>query len=520
MKLRNKLLLVILFLVLISSLTISLALYFTSVDILKEQIKKAHYEKVSAVDSLIFLVISDMTNIAFTTAPKIAELINKNDYENLKEQLVLIDQMNIPGVGTGRGLGYQIVITTDREGNVLARSNTKRIIEEGKIKTIETNVSQTGNIIGDWNPSPIFQNGFEMAKEGKMNSRKIIYDEYFIRREGYGHLIDEYGFKEMMGLTTQMPILNQEKEQVGILFIITILNNNQVAVEAINIIAEAEFTAITPDGEIVSSYFVNPPEITSEIIEKAKVRVKEMQLEKKEIRGKDTVFYTKERIYLKSCPGIIIFKEGKGICEMNGKNIPWNELDTKPYRFHFVAEVDPITKDYVSIRGIAYDLIYFDELVAAHKQSSGIVLLITTLIISGLSLMISQKITAPILKFTKEIKKIEEEFGKKIDIKTKDEIEELANAFNNMSEKLAHTYKELKDQKDILEVKVKARTRELEGLTKDLEQRVEERTKKLQIQLDELEKFHKLTVGRELKMMELKKEVEKLNNELEMYKTK
>ena len=51
-----------------------------------------------------------------------------------------------------------------------------------------------------------------------------------------------------------------------------------------------------------------------------------------------------------------------------------------------------------------------------------------------------------------------------------------------------------------------------------LEKKVKERTKELQIRIEELEKYHMLTVGRELKMIELKKEIESLKEELKKYK--
>lgn len=45
-----------------------------------------------------------------------------------------------------------------------------------------------------------------------------------------------------------------------------------------------------------------------------------------------------------------------------------------------------------------------------------------------------------------------------------------------------------------------------------LEKEVEARTKELKERVEELEKFHDLTVGRELTMLELKKEIEKLKD--------
>ncbi|KPJ55611.1 hypothetical protein AMJ49_06735 [Parcubacteria bacterium DG_74_2] len=63
--------------------------------------------------------------------------------------------------------------------------------------------------------------------------------------------------------------------------------------------------------------------------------------------------------------------------------------------------------------------------------------------------------------------------------------------------------------------KIQSQMRELGELNQTLEQRVKERTKKLQEKADELEKFYKLTIGRELRMVELKQEIKKLKQKLE-----
>jgi C4-dicarboxylate-specific signal transduction histidine kinase len=72
-----------------------------------------------------------------------------------------------------------------------------------------------------------------------------------------------------------------------------------------------------------------------------------------------------------------------------------------------------------------------------------------------------------------------------------------------------------KEVEAVLEIRTKARTRELSELAGSLEGKVKERTAELQKRIDELEKFHQLTVGRELKMIELKEKIrdfEKKNN--------
>jgi len=101
----------------------------------------------------------------------------------------------------------------------------------------------------------------------------------------------------------------------------------------------------------------------------------------------------------------------------------------------------------------------------------------------------------------------------RVDIRTNDEIAGLGVAFNRMAEELKKYHDTLEESKNVLKIKVKARTKELEELAKSLEGRVKERTKELEKRLGELEKFHKLTVGRELKMTKLKKELAKLKSE-------
>ena len=58
----------------------------------------------------------------------------------------------------------------------------------------------------------------------------------------------------------------------------------------------------------------------------------------------------------------------------------------------------------------------------------------------------------------------------------------------------------------------------LKELQYEMETKVEERTKELQGKIEEMEKFQKLAVGRELKMIGLKEEIKKLKEELEKTK--
>jgi methyl-accepting chemotaxis protein len=100
----------------------------------------------------------------------------------------------------------------------------------------------------------------------------------------------------------------------------------------------------------------------------------------------------------------------------------------------------------------------------------------------------------------------------RVDIHTGDEIEELGKAFNEMAEELEQYQNKTDESKTVLQIKVKARIKELEELNETLEIKVGKRTEEFKKRLDQLEKFHRITLGRELKMIELKKELQKLES--------
>lgn len=156
-----------------------------------------------------------------------------------------------------------------------------------------------------------------------------------------------------------------------------------------------------------------------------------------------------------------------------------------------------------------YSLIYTVSYEAIEKEVSRsimraifLTLLLLILSVSVVNFLII-RITGPLLKLQEGARIVGGgNLDYKLKIKTGDEIEEVAHEFNKMTERLKESRKRIEEAKELLEVKVK------------------ERTKELQERIDELERFQKLTVGRELKMVELKKEIKKLREELEKQKSR
>ena len=113
-----------------------------------------------------------------------------------------------------------------------------------------------------------------------------------------------------------------------------------------------------------------------------------------------------------------------------------------------------------------------------------------------ISIVVSTIFSNPIKKLAEAARKISEgDLEARAEVSSKDEVGKLAESFNEMASKLKGSY---------------------EGLGRQ----VKDRTRILNEKFEELERFTKLSVGRELKMIELKKRIGELEEQVKNEKAK
>ena len=129
--------------------------------------------------------------------------------------------------------------------------------------------------------------------------------------------------------------------------------------------------------------------------------------------------------------------------------------------------------------------------------------------------LLTKSIIAPIRSLIEYIEFVARgDFSHRLDIKTKDEIDQLSRAFNQMSTDLEISRDKLVSHGKYLEEEVQKRTRNLEDARAGLKKAIEERTKELLERVSDLERYHDATVDRELRMKEMRVRIEELEARL------
>ncbi|MFH1180851.1 MAG: HAMP domain-containing protein [bacterium] len=117
----------------------------------------------------------------------------------------------------------------------------------------------------------------------------------------------------------------------------------------------------------------------------------------------------------------------------------------------------------------------------------------------------------PVRKLQSALKKIREEnFSFRLPHRPFNEIGDLFAIFNEAAQALKDSRVSIEKDKAALEKSAWSKTEELKNLTEKFEKKVKEANKEVYEKMEELERFNKLAVGRELKMIELKAKLKKL----------
>ena len=127
-----------------------------------------------------------------------------------------------------------------------------------------------------------------------------------------------------------------------------------------------------------------------------------------------------------------------------------------------------------------------------NARRVSIMISISTLILALIiGMVMSHSISVPLIRLKDAAREIGKgNFGLKVRVKTKDEIQDLANDFNEMSVRLADYQEEVKNHQDTLEQKIRDRTRKLEEQTDSLI-----RSKEQLLQADRMASLGTLAVG-------------------------
>jgi len=137
-----------------------------------------------------------------------------------------------------------------------------------------------------------------------------------------------------------------------------------------------------------------------------------------------------------------------------------------------------------------------EQIIASATRNTIFVSIITLLSAIILGYVISRTISTPITKLRDTANEIGKgDLSKRVEIKSHDEVGDLATSFNQMTDEIHKRNEELQTINE-----------EIRSINEELETSNEELREKTQ----NLERFHKIVVGRELEMVKLKGEINSL----------
>ncbi|MBU2591794.1 MAG: HAMP domain-containing protein [Nitrospinae bacterium] len=219
----------------------------------------------------------------------------------------------------------------------------------------------------------------------------------------------------------------------------------------------------------------------------SRIKKEETKFEAEEARYRRLPLSAEERKWLD-----IVDKDYKEIKKLAGELIQFERQQRRDMATFetILQEADNLLDDQIQV--VAMDKIAEDERRALFNTTLVMAAIFLSVMLSVVvGYFISIPITDPIIKLRDAANQVGRgDLNVKIDINSKDEVGELAESFNIMLQ-------------------------EIKKLKEGLEQTIEELTETLNDKMAEMERFNNLAIGRELKMIELKKEIKQLKEKLE-----
>lgn len=126
---------------------------------------------------------------------------------------------------------------------------------------------------------------------------------------------------------------------------------------------------------------------------------------------------------------------------------------------------------------------------------------------------IGQKFSSPVKQLLEKAEQLSKgELSSRIYLETKDEFEELSKAFNKIAEELQESHTATEKAEDVADLKIRAKTKELDETIGILEQKVKNRAAEVQRIITESENLQGLVKNRETEIIKLKKELKEIKD--------
>jgi len=309
------------------------------------------------------------------------------------------------------------------------------------------------------------------ANEENNPERKVVWSPVYVDATGYGLMI-----------TAASPVYINDDEFAGVVGIDVTLDAMTLNMQTARLPGDGYFILVDDDSHAIVLPEEGYPDIIGRPAEEGEFAVDLMSEARPE--------------FISILYNITMEKQGYTTMDANGTElfIAFSKMNNTGWGLVSVVNAESVLQSIAKLQDEMNEVT--NSFIFGNILPLWLAILLFTIIIGSI---LTNHIVRPIQKLAEAAQQVATGKWDDIEIddhKSEDEIGRLSNSFTLMLSELK-----------------KSRT-ELEEYSTNLEGMVEDRTKELETKVDELERFKKVIVGRELKMVELKNEIKELNTKL------